>query len=235
MEYHSAIKRNNTKNSTMWINLENYERFIGLAKDELPSFYMMQNYEVGEEFYSTFTKIVDERTTVVQKDGSINGVFLDITVYDKIPYKKSKRIFFKWKVLQVKLTGKRKVCRIKDVIENLIVFLSCKSKRKNLLRFQKVVQKIGAKSTDYAYAELFGAYCNTKLYEAKVFENYSQIEFEGEQFMIVRDYVEYLETRYERTNFYVSEEEKKAPHYVFVDFEKPYREYFDRKNGEERD
>ena len=28
MEYYSAIKRNNTKNSTMWINLENYERFI---------------------------------------------------------------------------------------------------------------------------------------------------------------------------------------------------------------
>lgn len=204
---------------------ENYEKFISVATNELPANFVMQNYKVGEEFYSTFTKIVDKNTTVVQNDGTVSGIFLDITVYDKIPFNKRKLLFFEWKLLQVKLTGKRKVKRIKDIIENLIVLISCKNRRKNLLNFQKRVEKLGAKCKQYAYAELFGAYCNTKSYVSTIFENYTEIDFEGNSYMIVRDYVAYLENRYERTNFYVSDEEKVAPHYKYVDFNLPYKEY----------
>ena len=204
---------------------DNYEKFILVAQEELPNHYVMQNYAIGDEFYSTFTKIVDENTTVVQNDGAVNGIFLDITVYDKIPKKREKQIFFEWKVLQVKLNGKRKIRRIKDIIENIIVFLARKDRRKNLMSFQKRVQKLGANSNDYGYAELFGAYCNTKIYKPEIFENYSEIDFEGAKYMIVRDYVAYLEKIYERTNFDVSEEEKVAPHYRYVDFTKSYREY----------
>ena len=67
---------------------------------------------------------------------------------------------------------------------------------------EKEVKKLGKRRDDYAYAELFGAYCNTKLYPANIFENYSEIKFEDGSYMIVRDYVAYLENRYERTNFY---------------------------------
>lgn len=204
---------------------ENYEKFIAVALSELPQYYTMQNYAVGEEFYSTFTKIIDDRTTIVQRDGTISGIFLDITVYDKIPLKKKRRLFLSWKLLQVKLNGRRQVKRVKDIVENIIVAFSCKNRRKNLMRFQKKVQKMGRNCTQYSYAELFGAYCNTKLYSPKIFENYTEIDFEGERYMIVRDYVAYLENRYERTNFYVSEEEKVAPHYKYVNMEIPYREY----------
>lgn len=204
---------------------ENYERFIQCAIDLLPKKYLMQNYAVGDEFTTSFTKIIDKTTTLVQQDGTVSGVFLDITVYDKIPIKKQKQLFFKWKLLQVKLSGWRKVRRWKDLIENMIVLFSYKSRRKNLLQFQKEVEKLGKRRDDYAYAELFGAYCNTKLYPANIFENYSGIKFEDGSYMIVRDYVAYLENRYERTNFYVSDEEKVAPHYKYVNFDLPYEEY----------
>ena len=204
---------------------ENYERFIPCAIDLLPKKYLMQNYVVGDEFTTSFTKIIDKNTTLVQQDGTVSGVFLDITVYDKIPIKKQKQLFFKWKLLQVKLSGWRKVNRWKDIIENIIVLFSNKSRRKNLLRFQKEVERVGEKCDNYAYAELFGAYCNTKLYPANIFENYAEIDFEDGSYMIVRDYVTYLENRYERTNFYISDEEKVAPHYQYVNFDLPYEEY----------
>ena len=208
---------------------ENYEKFIKCAQQFLPQEYVLQNYAVCDDFVSTFTKIVDKNTTVVQQDGTVSGVFLDITVYDKIPRKNRKKIFFQWKLLQVKLRGKRKTHRIKDFIENCIVFLSPKDKRKNLKKFQKKIEKLGQGIKEYDSAELFGAYCNTKLYKPHIFENYTEILFEGEKYMIVKDYVEYLENRYERTNFYVSEEEKVAPHYKYVDFNIPYKEF--QKNG----
>ncbi len=208
---------------------ENYDRFIQCAKKTLPDCYLMQNYAIGDEFTTLFTKIIDKNTTIVQQDGTVSGVFLDITVYDKIPYKKRKKIIFQWKLLQIKLAGKRKVKRFKDILENFIVFFSQKNKRKNLLDFERKIQAWGEGEKEYGYAELFGAYCNTKLYKPEIFENYTEILFEGEKYMIVRDYVAYLENRYDRTNFYVSEEEKIAPHYQYVNFDIPYKEFL--KNG----
>lgn len=208
---------------------ENYDKFIECAKLELPEPYIMQNYLVSNEFTTPFTKIINGKTTIVQQDGTISGVFLDITVYDKIPYKKQRKIVLKWKLLQIKLIGKRKVKRFKDIVENSIVFFSQKNKRKNLSKFQRQVENWGKNQKHYFYAELFGAYCNTKLYNPHIFENYAEILFEGEKYMIVRDYVEYLENRYERTNFEISEEEKIAPHYQFVDFDIPYKEF--KQNG----
>ena len=43
--------------------------------------------------------------------------------------------------------------------------------------------------------------------------------------MIVRDYVQYLETRYERTDFHEPEDRQIAPHYKYVDLETPYKDY----------
>ena len=40
--------------------------------------------------------------------------------------------------------------------------------------------------------------------------------------MIVRDYVKYLETRYDRTDFREPKEKQVAPHYKYVDLSMPY-------------
>ena len=60
-----------------------------------------------------------------------------------------------------------------------------------------------------------------------IFENYAEIDFEGKKYMIVRDYVKYLETRYDRTDFREPKEKQVAPHYKYVDLSMPYKKYIE--------
>ena len=205
---------------------KNYNKFVKIISESLPKGYSVHNYQLTNDFESTFTKIMDDSTTVVQQDGAVSGVFLDITVYDKIPRdNRFKWEVFLWKISQVVMIGKLEDHSIKTKIRNFILSTVLKDKRKFLRFFQKQVEKIGEKTTVYSYAELFGAYCNTKPYSPDIFENYSKIEFEEKKYMVVRDYVEYLQTRYDRTDFREPKEKQVAPHYRYVNLELPYKKY----------
>ena len=60
------------------------------------------------------------------------------------------------------------------------------------------------------------------------------IEFEGKEYMIVRDYIEYLTTRYNRTDFREPKEKQIAPHIEFFDLSLPYKKYLQSKIIERR-
>lgn len=202
---------------------ENYNRFLSVAKDELPDGFSVHNYLFSNDFSTTFTKIVNDNTTIVQQDGTVSGVFLDITVYDKIPAGSKKNIdIFLWKLSQIAMIGLTKPKGIKQAVRNLALVTILKDRRSYLCFFQKCVELLG-KSKKYSYAELFGAYCNTKLFDKEIFENYSEIHFEDKNYMIVRDYIKYLETRYERKDFREPKEKQISPHYRCVDFSMPHK------------
>lgn len=204
---------------------ENYNRFLEVVINELPEGFSVHNYQLSDVYWSPFTKIVNDNTTIVQQDGTVSGVFLDITVYDKIPNDWREKIdIFLWKISQVVFIGKINSKRPKDVIRNFILSVFFKDKKKYLRFFQKQVEKNG-NTENYHYSELFGAFCNTKPYDSKIFEEYSEIKFENKNYMIVKDYVKYLETRYERTDFREPKEKQIAPHYKYVDLHKPYNCY----------
>lgn len=208
---------------------DNYNHFISVAQHELPSDYSIHNYQLSEEYWTLFTKIVNDNTTVVQQDGTISGVFLDITVYDKIPYNwRRYEDIFLWKVSQVVMIGKIEHTSLKTIIRNLVLEIFFKDRRSFYRYFQRRVEANGDVDK-YYYSELFGAYCNTKPYESKIFENYIEITFEGDRYMIVRDYIQYLVTRYERTDFYEPKEKQVAPHYRYVDLNMPYKKYVMKK------
>lgn len=203
---------------------ENYNRFIAVARHELPSNISMLNYQSGKDFTTPFTKIVDDTTTIVQQDGTISGVFLDITVYDRVPDNFLSKIDdFLWKVSQVVMIGIVKHTSLKVRLRNLALRTILR-RRSYLKLFEKAAVLLG-KSRKYTYSELFGAFANTVRYSPGIFENYIDIQFEGRQCMIVRDYVEYLITRYNRTDFREPVEKQVAPHYRFVSFNSPWREY----------
>lgn len=198
---------------------ENYNHFLSVIRNELPEGYSVHNYQFTEEYDTTFTKIMNDNTTIVQQDGTVSGIFLDITVYDKIPHNWCSKIdVLLWKISQVVMIGKIKPRSIKDKFRNFALETVLRNRTKYLKAFQKIVEMLG-KQKDYGYSELFGAFCNTKLFVASIFENYSEIEFEGKKYMIVRDYVDYLQCRYDRTDFREPEEKQIAPHYQYVDFE----------------
>ena len=207
---------------------KNYNRFIQILQNKLPNGFSAHNYQLTNDFQTLFTKVMNDNTTVVQQDGTVSGVFLDITVYDKIPRDyRFKWDILLWKISQVVTIGKIEGKNIKTRLRNLVLSTILKDKIKYLKFFQQQVEKLGDRSKVYSYAELFGAFCNTKTYEPEIFENYAEIDFEGKKYMIVRDYVKYLETRYDRTDFREPKEKQVAPHYKYVDLSMPYKKYIE--------
>ena len=210
---------------------ENYNKFLSVIKQELPKGFSVHNYQLSDTYWSLFTKIVNDNTTIVQNDGAVSGVFLDITVYDKIPdnYKRKEDIFL-WKMSQLVSIGKIKGKSLKAIVRNMVLTLFFRDKSKYYKFFQKRVEKNGM-CKKYHYSELFGAFCNTKPYDAEIFENYTQIMFEGKKYMIVKDYIRYLQTRYDRIDFREPKEKQVAPHYQYVNFEMPYKKYLQQHMG----
>lgn len=204
---------------------ENYNRFIKVALTELPDFYSIHNYRVSNDFTTPFTKIMDDRTTIVQLDGTVSGVFLDITVYDRIPSNALAGIdIFLWKISQIVSIGKVKARNFKQHFRNFVVSTILSNKRTYFIFFENIVRILGHYPR-YTYSELFGAFANTISYKPDIFENYCDIKFENGKYMIVCDYVDYLITRYNRTDFREPKEKQVAPHYQYVDFTLPYKVY----------
>lgn len=209
---------------------DNYNRFIELAPRLLPQGFAVYNYHMGNYLEKGITKIVNENTTYVECNGFTLGVFLDITVYDKVPTNLLRHIdtFLVHRSLTM-MRGKIAGNSIKNRIRNMILDTILSNKRRFFIFFQKVVEYLG-QTKKYTYSELFGAWAQTLSFRPSVFENYTKIEFEGKQYMIVRDYIEYLQVRYNRTDFHEPKEKQVAPHIVFVDFDTPYKEFLYKKN-----
>lgn len=205
---------------------ENYDRFIKIAPLLLPKGLSIHNYQISDDFTTPFTKIMNDETTIVQQDGTISGVFLDITVYDKIPHNFLANIDnLLWKLSQIVMIGPISPRRESDKIRNIVLKTPIGKKRTYLKIFEKAVHWISKSSSSYSYSELFGAFANTIKYKPEVFEHYTTIQFEDKYYMIVRDYIEYLKTRYNRTDFYEPRDKQIAPHYKYVNFDMPYKEY----------
>lgn len=214
---------------------DNYNHFLEIAEDNLPEGFVIMNYQNGKDTSDiNYTKIVNENTTLIQNNGRVTGIFLDITVYDKVPQNALKYIdLFLYKRAMTINRGKLPGYGPKNMIRNLFLSTFLSNRRKYLCFFQKVVEIISKSSNHYTYRELFGAfyYINMLSYKPKIFENYTHIVFEGRTVMIVRDYIEYLQIRYNRTDFNEPKEKQVPSHLAFVDFETPYK-YIKRKSND---
>lgn len=213
---------------------ENYNKFLEVAKDCLPEGYSIINYQnsdLSTKWKICFTKIINDNTTLVLDDDNIMGVFIDIDVYDKVPENILKEIdlFLCNRILTINY-GKRLGNNINNRFRNLCLDTILSNRRKYLMFFQKIVEFLGKCSKRYTYRELFGAYHGYNMipYKPSIFENYTTIEFEGRKVMIVRDYIDYLQTRYNRTNFYEPKEKQLPPHYKYLNIDLPYKEYIQK-------
>lgn len=209
---------------------EHYNRFITIADKSLPKGFVLMNYQKGNDPQKSkinFSKVVNENTTLIENSGNILGIFIDIIVYDKIPENPLKYIdIFLFKRAMTINRGKIHGKSLKNRFRNLILSTILCNRKKYLMFFQKMVELIAQTSSNYTYRELFGAYYKANLipFNPSIFENYTLIEFEGRQVMIVRDYIDYLQTRYNRTDFREPKEKQVPIHYRYVNFQKSYRE-----------
>ena len=214
---------------------DNYNRFIEIAPNALPNGYSLfcyQTTDYASKLRLGFAKVMNENTTFVENNGDITGIFIDISVYDKIPESFLKYIdIFLYKRAQMISTGKLPGNSIKKRIRNFLLDTIFSDYGAYMKFFQKILELLGHTS-HYTYRELCGPYYFVSMipYKPHIFENYTTIEFEGRQFMIVRDYIEYLQTRYNRTDFREPKEKQVPCHYEHIEFNLPYKEYM-RRNG----
>lgn len=208
---------------------KNYNRFLEVCRNHLPDKYRVVNFEFSDDYYTLFTKIIDESTTLIQETDQgqiISGVFCDITVYDKIPVKGFIKHYdeFLWKLSQWCLIGKIKGSSLKVRFRNMLLSLIGEPASRYYLFLQRTLER-NDRCKDYVYSEYFGSFCNTKPYDKEIFENYSEISFEGRNFMIVRDFLKYLQCRYERTDFREPKEKQIPAHYSYVNLKQSYKDY----------
>lgn len=214
---------------------ENYNRFITVAEKELPSGFSIINYQ-NSDFSTTlginYTKIINDNTTFVQTNGKVMGIFIDITVYDKVPKNILKHIdLFLYKRAMTINRGKLPGYSPKNILRSFLLDTVFSNRRRYLKFAQKVIELIANRSSHYTYRELFGCYyfINMVPYRASIFENYSSIVFEGRTVMIIRDYLEYLQTRFNRIDFHEPKKKQVPSHYAYVNFNLPYKEFIKSK------
>ena len=182
---------------------ENYNQFLSIAEKELPKGYSIHNYQnsdLSTTLSFNYTKIFDDSTTFVQTNGKVMGIFIDITVYDKVPENILKHIdLFLYRRAMTINRGKLPGYSPKNILRNFLLDTIFSNRRRYLKFAQRIIERIANRSSHYTYRELFGC--------------------------IVRDYIEYLQTRYNRTDFREPEEMQVPTHYKYVCFDLSYKEY----------
>ncbi len=216
---------------------DQYERFLLLAESSLPPRYVVKNFENGRDRTILFSKVIDENTTVVERKsggGTVaGGVFVDVTVMDRVP----------------RSIGRRKLCHMyakllqccKERNYEKTESLSALGRNAAIFALKPFADRIyhaakryitGNSDEPYDYSEIFAGF--TIPYGKGLFDRYVDIRFEGKNFMIVEDYMSYLETRYGRREFYREKQADDAPcHLVYVDCDHPYSEYLKNQRIED--
>ena len=209
---------------------DNYEKFLSACKDRLSPRYSLDNFENQKDKTVLFSKVVDQNTTVVEKkqDGReiVGGVFADITVMDRVPQGAIRQKYFVFLSQIVQFCRERnyeKVKSWKSLIKNVGIFLFKPFSNVIYPLCKKQLTSVPAEKSA-GYAEYFAGI--TKKYKIDLFEQYSEILFEGERLMIVSDYMQYLETRYNKRTFYKEQRAGDVPHHlIYANCEMPFKEY----------
>ena len=204
---------------------ENYNKFIKVAKTQLKAPLRLITCDLSSDTNVLFSKVIDESTTMVERaiDGSlkIGGIFVDITVFDKIPRNRMIRFYdiAVMKLMHISIVGR---VEGRNPIRNALAKLLKNQKQRLYDYLQRLLER-NSKYTEYDYAELF--FGLTIPYNKEIFEEYTVVPFESQQFHMVKDFMAYLETRYGRREFYRDDKNEKPPHLVYVNSEVPYTSF----------
>ena len=204
---------------------KNYNRFLKIAEAELPAPYRLVKSGAGNNTNVLFSKVINEKSTMVERgvDGNykVSGIFVDITVFDKLPRNQWIRAYdiLIMKLMHISYVGKIKG---RNPLRNLIAFV-LSGKKERLFDYLKRILEKNDMYSEYDYAELY--YGLTISYDRSIFESYSDVEFEGKKLSMMTDYMGYLETRYGRKEFYRDDANAKPPHLVYVSTDKSYEDF----------
>lgn len=176
---------------------DNYDRFLSIAPQKLGNDFFLQTIDTDPHYNKLHAK-VRKNNTVFMENGNENknmhqGVFIDVFPFDRIPVSLSKiyiwlneayyRMFFRLTFTEYRITS------FKDFLCKIIIGHN-PQKRYNTLCSSFVSKKAkGMISYCYFLNEHY-------VFKKELFENTMDVEFEGYNFKIMKDYDEYLRIMY---------------------------------------
>ena len=204
---------------------EQYEKFITLFSKETGR-YRVITYQNNPQYNYMYAKVVDSQTKVVEDYNfpvDELGVFVDIFPVDSIgntvqeAKQKLKKVKFKkflcvascWEHFYI--NSNRSLLR---QIPRFCFFLM--SRFINVRNTNKQIEKYFSFDEKMEYwGCVCGAYEEREILKKDIFTEYADLEFEGFQFMSIRDYDSYLSSLY-HDYMKLPPKDKQAVHHTFV-------------------
>lgn len=201
---------------------QNYDRFIEVANAQLPNNLKLINYKNSKNMRTLISKIEDTNyeITYLSSNGSRikMGLFIDITVLDKVntTTKKAKNLFNRSLLAMILISRKPPVNKglvVKMLSRLAISFTTERFKIRFGEKTEKLVVSMYDSTLKYNYLEML-IYCG-KWYKfpEDMFDEYVLKDFEDTQFYVVKNYDNYLRTRYERNYLELPPIEQQVPHH----------------------
>lgn len=200
---------------------EDYERFV---KEYHHEYYSIADTNTIKGYYLPFAKVCDTRTILKEKttQNVPIGVYVDVFPVDNIPDSESEldKMFTSKKILNV--IHNLKIVAIdkeRSILKNLILILSYIIL--SVIPISYVVSRMKSISTKYrniaTKRKAVFAVANNKrkwILPAKIYDEYSEIGFEGKMYMAVKDVEKYLSAMY-GDYMQLPPEEKRVSHHSF--------------------
>ena len=208
---------------------KDYEKFLSVCQNELPSNLFLQTIYTDKEYLSNFAKLRNSNTTFIEKamkNLHINhGVYIDIFPLDE--YCHSKIDNFKIYLCQLFLSFKLNFENMSLKYRMLRKLTSILNVNLDKLKFKKDKLLRKYENSNAASVRNFcGIWQEREITEKSVFGDGLKIKFENLDVVIPQKYDDYLTKLYGDYMTLPPEEERIPHHYCeIIDFEKPYTEY----------
>ena len=218
-----------------------YNRFLKAWRKERPEGYFLQNKETEWGFTRSFSKIRKDNTTFLQ-DGDDptkihTGIFIDVFPVDRVPKNIFKKTIYYWHCLKYELLSREFLPPKSNIITKAAAAAvlkitppkARKSERKRLLRY--ITKYNDDNSLPLAVIETVETMRN--LLDHDLFDEYTQIEFEGKDYMCVKKWDHLLKHWYGDYMKLPPKSKRKPPHVpLIVDFEHNYVEHMKQMSND---
>ena len=224
------------------IPIEEFDRFISIAKEELPPYYKVFSSSEVQHYRYLFIKIIDTRTTFIEKleyeyEDSYKGIFLDIMPISGIP----ENLLYNW------------LFRLKQsyyyVMNNTVRYpleyvLRGNNVNKAIWKYAYFISKVSAKKPFYYYTDkwmkmlrdnpfnkskLSGYVWNNRLgrlvFNTEVFGHPVRIPFEDTTILCPENSDSYLSAQFGDYMKLPPVDQQVSVHPGIVSIEKPYKEF----------
>ncbi len=185
----------------VYMERNEYNRFLELWEKEKVDGYYLQGTNKPDYSGLNHSKIRKDRTVLASfeqmKEDCHHGIWVDIFPLDKVPTdkKKRKKFLFKAKLRMVYTRGVpfKKGSFVLRLISKILLIPSRKRQLKIRNKLEKqIIDGYKDLNSGYEYISLAASENFNMFFPAKVVEELSTINFEGEEFAVSKNYHEFL-------------------------------------------